>query len=59
MAIYTSVIYSMTNIKILAHILFQTSFSQRYVEIEKGARTHLTEKEINTGRLIFISKSYL
>ena len=39
MAIYTSAIYSMTNIKTLAHILFQTSFSQRYVEIEKGEYT--------------------
>ena len=48
MAIYTSVIYSMTNIKTLAHILFQTSYSQRYVEIEKGqnsASTHPTVKE--------------
>ena len=29
MAIYTSAIYSMTNIKTLAHIYFQTSSSQR------------------------------
>ena len=48
MAIYISAIYSMTNIKTIAHIFFQTSFSQRYVDIEKGhnsASTHQTEKE--------------
>ena len=62
MAIYTSAIYSMTNIKTLAHILFQTSFSQRYVKLKQGhssASTHPTEKKKNTGQLIIISNSYM
>ena len=62
MAIYTSAIYSMTNINTLAHIFFQTSFSQRYVEIEKRAylcKYPSNRKAKNTGWLIFISNSYM
>ena len=63
MTIYTSAIYiySMTNIKTVAHIPFQTSFSQRYVEIEKRGMTlqvPIQQKRKKTGRLIFISNSY-
>ena len=57
MAICTSAIDSMTSIKTSAHILFQTSFSQGYVEIEKGYNS--ASKGKTTGRLIFISNSYM
>ena len=40
MAIYTSAICSMTNIKTLAHILFQTSFSQSHKDVLKLKKGH-------------------